>query len=128
MVGKYLRYRLINNATVNALINGRFHPVWIPQLSDRPAVAFQVSISPGDATKADKATYDNFEVTMNIWGDDYDQLEEIDAAIRNELDFTRGTAAGVTVRQIEYKGGGDGTDEKGEFLYREAKYMISVYR
>lgn len=128
MVGKYLRNRLINNATVNALINGRFHPVWIPQLSDRPAVAFQVSISPGDATKVDKATYDNYEVTMNIWGDDYDQLEAIDAAIRSELDFTRGTTEGVTVRQIEYKGGGDGTDEKGEFLYREAKYMISVNR
>lgn len=128
MVGKYLRTRLLNNSTVNALINGRFHPVWIPQLSDRPAVAFQVSISPGDATKVDKATYDNYEVTMNIWGDDYDQLEAIDAAIRNELDFTRGTTEGVTVRQIEYKGGGDGTDEKGEFIYREAKYMISVNR
>ena len=128
MVGKYLRTRLINSTAVNNLINGRFHPVWIPQLSDKPAVAFQVSISPGDATKSDKATYDNYEVTMNIWGDDYDQLEAIDAAIKAELDFTRGTAAGITVRQIEYRGGADSTDEKGEFLCREAKYMISVNR
>ncbi|NBW22086.1 MAG: hypothetical protein EBR82_80460, partial [Caulobacteraceae bacterium] len=76
----------------------------------------------------DRATYDNYDVTLNIWGEDYDQLDAIDTAIRNELDFTRGTAEGITVKQIEYQGGSDTTDEKGEFICREARYRVSVVR
>jgi hypothetical protein len=128
MVGKYLRSRLLDSTPVNNLINGRFHPIWIPQLSDKPAVAFSCTITPGDATKIDRATYDNYDVTLNIWGDDYDQLDAIDMAIRNELDFTRGTTEGITVKQIEYQGGSDTTDEKGEFICREARYRVSVVR
>lgn len=137
MIGNYLFARLSESAAVTALLGTgpvRVFPVVIPQRVPYPAVAYSCSLRPDDTSKQEVATRDTYLVRLRIWApteqaaEAYVKCEQIDAAIRSALDKITGTAGGVTIDGCEYDGGEDGVDEKLEFFFREARYVMRLVR
>lgn len=134
--GKYIYTKLKATAAVTALIgsgdNTRLYPVYLPQNVAYPAVVFTVANVPHHFVKDQPSDIDRAKVTFHIWAsaaqgeNGYQQIEDIDAAIRTALDYVEGTAGGVTVVNCHYDGSTDGRDEEMTLYMREAIYTVMV--
>jgi hypothetical protein len=130
-IGRYLYARLTAHAPLAALVVTRIYPVFMPQNAEYPCIVYLTENVPHDRTKTSPGTYDRAKVTLHIWQEAregqnaYDVLDEIDAAVREALDYAdTTTSGGVTAEISEYEGSRDGRDEAMITYLREATYNI----
>jgi hypothetical protein len=79
-----------DNATADALLDGRLYPMVAPQNVTLPyAVIQRISNRPSN-TKSGPSTLDQVMVQVSVWGTTYATAEAAAEAVRGALDFWRG--------------------------------------
>lgn len=133
LIGRYIYGKLSNDTGVSALVEDRIYPVLLPMDEPYPSIVYTVTNEPLDNNaKQEKASYDRQIVTFHVWADQsqgqqaYDDIDDIDAAIREALDRVEDTVSGVTVEAAYYLGSQDGRDESRGLFLREIRYSITT--
>lgn len=133
LLGKYIYGKLSTTTAITDLVGTRIHPVFLVQSAVYPAIVYMVDNAPTDRSAKDRpADHDRATVTFHIWADHaqgqqgYDDLDAIDAALRDALDYVEGTVSGVTVEFCKYQGSRDGRDEERTLFLREATYVFTT--
>ena len=129
--GKYIYSKLSAATAVTALVGTRIYPMYLPQNAVYPAVVYTVDNEPLDREKDVVAYLDRATVRFHIWAsaaqgeNGYGSVEDIDAAIRDTLDFAGPeTAGGLAIRTAEYRGSTDTRDDEMTLFGRTALYII----
>lgn len=132
-LGKYIYGKLSTTTAITDLVGTRIYPVFLPDKVAYPAIVYTVANLPLDRGMKDQpANHDRAIVTFHIWADHaqgqqgYDDLDSIDAALREALDFVEGTVAGVIVEGCHYDGSRDGRDEERTLFLRETNYTFTT--
>lgn len=132
-LGRYIFGKISTATAVTDLIGSRLHPVFLPQSAAYPAVVYMVSTVPMDRGMKDyPADHDRATVTFHVWADHlqgqqgYDDLDNIEAALRETLDFVEGTVSGVTVENSRFVSSTDGRDEDRTLILREIVYTMTT--
>lgn len=133
-LGAYIYTKLSSDTALDALIEDRIYPVYLPQGDHNyPCIVYMVDNEPHAITKHEPSTHDTAKVTFHIWADHrqgqqaYDDIDAIDQALRDLLDFvSKDTVASITVDSCRYLSSRDGRDENLTLFLREATYNFIV--
>lgn len=128
MIGGAIYKLLTDNADFAAIAGDRVYPSRIAQGAPLPAVAYlTVSNSPTNCKEGD-AGLDRKRVQINIYSEDYDQVDELSEVTRSLLTAFSGTVEGVDIRNITYETETDLHDDAAEVYFKAQDYTITINR
>jgi len=130
-IGKWIKAKCGASTDLTTLVPSRVYPVTSYQKETQdfqPEIVWSQKIMPGDLNKTQRLTQYRCDVTFNIWAATYDELDPIDNALQDALDFTEGTAGGIEVVVAEYQGGADEFSEEMQLFLRTANFIFKVKR
>jgi len=129
MIATAIYARLTATTAVTALVSDRIYPVKAPQGCDMPYITFRLISQVPENTKDTSNQFDRYRVQIDCIGDDFDDVETLAYVVRNALDRSRGTWAGVTVNTMIYDNTNDlATDfqDDSEQVYGKAVDFIII--
>lgn len=128
-VGKVIYDQLSNDGTVAGLVSTRIYPDIAPQRATLPYVVYtEISTAPTD-DKDGSSVLDTIQVQVDMYDDNYDDVETLAAAIRAALDRVSGTIQSVVVDKIIYSGEGSGAYSADmNIWWRSQDYQIRIKR
>lgn len=133
LLGRYIYGKLSTTTAVTDLVGERIFPVYVPQNETYPCITYMVDNAPLDSKMKDRLAYhDRATVTFHVWADHaqgqqgYDDLDDIDAAIRAALDFVAAAISGIIVETCKYENSRDGRDDDRLLILREITYTFTT--
>lgn len=106
-IGSAIRHRLVNDATVSALVATRVYPQVLPQSPTLPAVVYNVlSDTPSDDISGNAGLF-KAEIQFDCFATTQLAAEALDEKIRLSLQGYRGTHLSVEIRGIYFNLGLD---------------------
>lgn len=130
-IGKWIKAKCDASTDLTALVPSRIYPVtsYQKETQDFQAeIVWNQKITPGDQNKTQRLTQYRCDVVFNIWAATYDELDPIDNALQDALDFTEGTENGIEVVVAEYQGGADEFNEEMQLFLRTSGFIFKVKR
>lgn len=119
-----VRYLLINDAAVAALIGSRVYPIALPQGSTLPAAVFHMI----DATEDDFGVLSDPRIQISCFAATYDGAKALRQAVKNCLKRYRGTAKGILIEHIAVEPGtNESRTPEGDMCMTTIDFRI-VYR
>lgn len=104
MIGKVFYNRLITDAAITGICGLNIFPDIAPQNGTYPFVVYtMISSTPVDF-KDGQSNLEEIDVQLDIYGNNYDTIMDLNNKIRNRLDRFSGIVEGVSVQTITYKG------------------------
>lgn len=89
-IDKALRYKILQDAGVVALIVDRFYAVTLPQTVVLPAVTYQSSAGKITSEHGSRSVLPRPRYQIKSWSDEFQDVVAIDIAIKNVIDGQRG--------------------------------------
>lgn len=128
-VGKAIYYLLSTNGTLSAALGTKIYPDTAPQRTAFPYIVFQeIATVPSDA-KDGASKLDTVRVQVDIYDDNYDDVETYAAAARTALDRQTGTINTVTVDSIKFDAEeSGGYSEDMNVWWRSQDYLVRLKR
>lgn len=128
-VGKVIYDLLSNDATVSATVGTKIYPDIAPQTTSFPYVVYQeISTTPTD-DKDGTSKLDSIRLQIDMYDDNYDDIETLATAIRDALDRQTGTIQSVAVDKIIFSNEVSGNyDIDMNIWWRSQDYDIRIAR
>ena len=120
MIGKVIKYKFDNTASLNSVFAGRVYPLVGAQTSARPFCVYDLTSLRTDGSKDADSHIDIANVGLNLVGDSYSVLQTAVENIRTAFVRMKETVEGVEVQSC-------GFDSQSEvFNVDEETYTVSV--
>ena len=130
-IGKWIKAKCDASTDLLALVPARVYPVVSYQKEEQDVLAeivWHQKITSADPNKTQRLSQYRCEVSFKIWAKTYDELDPIDNALQDALDFGEGTAGGITVVSAEWQNGEDAFDETTQLFCRVSNFLFKVKR
>jgi hypothetical protein len=111
----------------SAIAGNRVYPLRVAQGAALPSVAFQ-TISNNPASCKEGANQDKKRIQINIYSEEYDQVEALAEICRTLLDGFSGTVAETSIAGITYESETDLHDNAAEIYFKAQDYTITINR
>lgn len=116
---------LTTNAAITALVPAaRIYPVKLPQAVTMPAICVKRNSFQGNETKDAASAYDFHTLSVIIYGQSIDELDEISRTVRDEIQRFTGQVLGVNFENIIYQ---DHTDDDIQDLNGDLFILADIY-
>ena len=120
MIGKVIKYKFDNTASLNSVFAGRVYPLVGAQTSARPFCIYDLTSLRTEGSKDADSHIDIANVELNLVGDSYSGLQTAVENIRTAFVRMKETVEGVEVQSC-------GFDSQSEvFNVDEETYTVSV--
>lgn len=123
---KAVRYKLVNDASVAALVSAKVYPGIAPQEAQVPFVILSiVDVNPYD-TKSGVSDVDSFRVQVDCYASTYDGVQDLDKKVRTAIDKYMGDANGITIDGVRYLTSQDLYEETPNEYRRTSDYTVRI--
>ncbi len=120
MIGKVIKYKFDNTASLNSVFAGRVYPLVGAQTSARPFCVYDLTSLRTEGSKDADSHIDIVNVELNLVGDSYSVLQTAVENIRTAFVRMKETVEGVEVQSC-------GFDTQSEvYNVDEETYAVSV--
>lgn len=122
LVGKAIYDILTNDSTIEGLVADKVFPNVAAQTTEFPFIVYDVTSDDPEDTKDGVSTLDANSIMVSGYADNYSRAADLAVAIRDALDRTSGTYAGVVIQTIQYQGYNDVFDDMSgsDGIYRKS--------
>mgnify|MGYP002639966762 CR=1 FL=1 len=117
---------LSGNAAVAAIVGTKIYPEIAPQGDAMPFIVYQIQSALPETTKDSTSKLDTYQINIICFGNDYDVLFTLEAAVRTAIDRYKGTVSSTNIDQANFKGMNSGYDETANVFINESEYSIRV--
>ena len=101
---KAIRYLLVNDAAVNAVVNNRVYAFTLPQEKDMPAIVLSIVGNQPYDTKDGSSEIDRVRMQITAVGRTQSQCIDLSRKIRNAIDHSAySTSVGVRIEGIRFE-------------------------
>lgn len=123
---KAIRYKLVNDAPVAAIVGAKVYWGVAPQGATVPFVVLNVVGNVPNDTKSGVSDVDAFAIQIDSYTATYEQLQDLDRKVRTAIDKQTGTWDGIVVDGIRYLTSRDDFENEPQERRRSSDYTVRI--
>lgn len=117
---------LSNSPSIEAIVQDRIYPVTFHQKKQWPGVVFQITESEGFDAKREGSQMDNYDVQIDVYSENFDQVINLSREVRNLFENYSGTHGSVQIIKTRWMRSNDGYSENPELFRITSKYQFTI--
>ena len=105
MLGGTVIYNLLlNNTDITDIVGDNIYPLYIPQEIPLPCITYQMVSTDPNGTKDGVSSLDVERYQVNVYSDNFNEMNDLQKLVRTTLDFYTGEVAGLDVQRVWFEG------------------------